>query len=81
MVFKVDLQPHTDTSLTLLVATVTIMPGSVVLGFSPDKREMYVHAIGLDSTRDARESIHRVERAIMSFMPHPPSPALIKEAT
>ncbi|RJF69102.1 Na+/H+ antiporter subunit E [Deinococcus cavernae] len=77
MVFKVNLQPHTDTTLTLLVATVTLMPGSVVLGFSPDRHEMYVHAIGLDNTRAARESIHRVESALSAFLPTPS----LKEAT
>lgn len=78
MIFKVNLHPHTDTTLTLLTATVTLMPGSVVLGFSPDRREMYVHAIGLENTRTARESIHRVERALNAFLP--PAPPL-KEAT
>lgn len=71
MIFKVELQPHSEISLTLLVVTVTLMPGSVVLGFSADKREMYVHAIGLEHTRAARESIYRVERALMGFLPSP----------
>lgn len=69
MIFKVNLHPHTDTTLTLLTATVTLMPGSVVLGFSPDRGEMYVHAIGLENTRTARASIHRVESALMAFLP------------
>ena len=76
MIFRVDIQPHTDATLTLLVATVTLMPGSVVLGFSPDRREMYVHAIGLENTRAARESVHRVERALSAILPQP-----LKEAS
>ncbi|MFC3862339.1 Na+/H+ antiporter subunit E [Deinococcus antarcticus] len=69
MIFKVEIHPHTDTTLTLLAATVTLMPGSVVLGFSQDRREMFVHAIGLENTRTARASIHRVESALMAFLP------------
>lgn len=71
MIFKVNIEPHTDSTLTLLVATVTLMPGSVVLGFNSDRSEMYVHSIGLDSTRAARVSIQRVERALMDFLPQP----------
>lgn len=78
MIFKVEIHPHTDTTLTLLAATVTLMPGSVVLGFSQDRREMFVHSIGLENTRTARASIHRVESALMAFLP--PAPPL-KEAT
>lgn len=69
MIFKVNLQPHTEISLTLLTAVATLLPGSVVMGFSADKREMYVHSVGLENTRAARESIHRIERALLAFMP------------
>lgn len=72
MIFKVPIHLHKDTSLTLFVAAVTLMPGSVVLGFSPDRREMYVHAIGLADTRAARESILKIERAMLAFLPHAP---------
>ncbi len=68
MIFKVSLQPHNDLSLTMLVASVTLMPGSVVLGFSRDQREMYVHAIGLANTHEATASVKRIENALLAFL-------------
>lgn len=69
MIFKVPVQLHDDVTLTLFVAAVTLMPGSVVLGFSPDRRTMYVHAIGLADTHAARESILKIERSVLAFLP------------
>lgn len=74
MIFRVPLAQHSDLSLTILTAVVTLMPGSVILGFDRDNREMYVHAIGLENTRQAREGILRVERALLAFLPTPHTP-------
>lgn len=71
MIFKVNIVSHDELTLTLFVAMVNLMPGTVVLGFSPNRRTMYVHAIGLADTAAARESILRIERAMQAFMPLP----------
>ncbi len=74
MIFSVPLRIHSDVGQTLLTAMVTLMPGSVVLGFSPDRHTMYVHAIGLADTRAARLSITRLEDALLRFLPAPAPP-------
>ena len=48
-------------TMTLLAAVITLMPGTVALGFSPDRRILYAHAIGTPSARAAHASIVRVE--------------------
>ena len=81
MIFAVPVRLRTDLGQTLLTAMVTLMPGSVVLGFSPDRRTMYVHAVGLHDTRAARQSVIRVEDALLRFLPQPPTPHPAKETS
>ena len=71
MIFSVPLRPHTDLSLTLLTATVTLMPGSVVLGFDAGRTRMYMHGIGLASPEEARAGVKNVERLLLDFLPAP----------
>lgn len=75
MIFAVPLRLRSDLGQTLLTALVTLMPGSVVLGFSSDRRTMYVHAIGLPDTRAARQSVVRVEDALLRVLPGAATPA------
>lgn len=75
MVVAVPIRLRSDSAQTLLTAVITLMPGSVVLGFSPDRRELYLHIVGTRNTREARESIWRVEAQLLNFLPAPGEPA------
>lgn len=75
MIFSVPLRVQSEVGQTLLVSIVTLLPGSVVLGFSSDRRRMYVHAIGLESTQEARASIIKVEDALLGIFPNVPQEA------
>ncbi|WP_034387699.1 Na+/H+ antiporter subunit E [Deinococcus sp. YIM 77859] len=65
MIISVRLQLEGDTALTLLASITGLMPGTVALGFSPDRQTMYVHAAGMADVRSARSSIWEVERRLL----------------
>ncbi|MEF2280231.1 Na+/H+ antiporter subunit E [Deinococcus sp. YIM 134068] len=75
MIVAVPLRVEGDGPLTFLVAVTNLMPGTVTVGFSPDRRTMYAHAIGTPDPRTTRESVHRVEdrllRVLRPTSPHP----------
>ena len=73
MIVAVPLRVQGDGALTLLAATLTLMPGTVVMGFSADRRTLYAHAIGTPSAQAARAAIVRVEDRLLPFFP-PRSP-------
>jgi multicomponent Na+:H+ antiporter subunit E len=73
LIVGVPLRVSGDTALTLLAAVITLMPGTVALGFSADRRTLYAHAIGTASAQSARDSILRVEKYLLRLTP--PSPA------
>lgn len=68
VIVQVPLLSKTDTQRTLLAATITLMPGTVAMGFSPDRRVMYAHAIGTPDAEAARQSIIKVEREILGVI-------------
>jgi multicomponent Na+:H+ antiporter subunit E len=65
MIIAYPLQMRGDTAQTLLAATIALMPGSVAMGFNPQRTVMYVHTIGLGSVREARASLRKVEDALL----------------
>lgn len=68
MIVAVPLTLKTDTGLTLLAALITLMPGTVAMGFSPDRRRLYAHAVGLPGPNEAVESILKVERQLLGVL-------------
>ena len=48
-----------------------MLPGTVALGFSPDRRVLYVHALGMRDSRAARESVLEVERRLLRITGSP----------
>lgn len=50
-----------DTSQTMFVAVLTLMPGSVVIGFNADRTKLYAHAIGFRTAQAAKASFGKVE--------------------
>lgn len=79
MIIEVPLRSETDSQRTLLVALLTLMPGTVAMGFSPDKRRMYAHTIGMSDIDKAHESIIKTERDLLNvlapeLLENPPTP-------
>ncbi|MDO4244720.1 MAG: Na+/H+ antiporter subunit E [Deinococcus sp.] len=69
VIVTVPLRLRSELSLTLLAAVITLMPGTVAMGLSADRRTLYAHAVGLPDLDAARESILRVERELLRFLP------------
>lgn len=65
MIVAYPMRLRGDTAQTLLAATIALMPGSVAMGFNPERTVMYVHTIGLGSVREARASLKKVEGALL----------------
>lgn len=67
-VIGVPLRVRSDAALTLLSVVITLLPGTVAMGFSDDRRTLYAHAINDESPDDARASVTRMESLILGFM-------------
>ena len=75
-IVAVPLHLSGDTPLTIFSATLTLMPGTVVMGFSEDRRTLYAHAIGLPDAESARRSIRQLETRLLGVL----APAPLEEA-
>lgn len=74
-IVAVPLRLRGDGALTFLAASIGLMPGTVVMGFSPDRRVLYAHAIGMPEAGSAHTSILRVEDHLLRVLsPHPAPP-------
>lgn len=73
MIVGVPLRVSGDGPMTLLAVIITLMPGTVALGFSADRRTLYAHAIGTASAQAAHDSVRRVEDHLLR-LGAPPSP-------
>lgn len=67
-IVAVPLRVTSDGAITLLSATITLLPGTVAMGVSEDKSVLYAHAIGEKDIDKARASIVRIEDLILGFM-------------
>lgn len=67
-VLAVPLRLQSDGAISLLAATITLLPGTVAMGVSADKAVLYAHAIGEADVAKARASITRIETLILGFM-------------
>jgi multicomponent Na+:H+ antiporter subunit E len=66
-VIAVELRLQSDAALSLLSATITLLPGTVAMGFSPDRKFLYAHAMGAEP-ETARRGVRRIEELILGFM-------------
>lgn len=73
LIVEVPLRLRGEGLLTVLSASITLMPGTVTMGLSRDRRTLYAHAIGTADAETARASILRVERYLLP-MDAPPLP-------
>ncbi|MEM6428566.1 MAG: Na+/H+ antiporter subunit E [Deinococcota bacterium] len=67
-IIAVPLTVTSDAAIALLSAAITLLPGTVALGTSEDKCQLYAHAIGASDIADARDSVLRIEKLILRFM-------------
>ncbi|WP_034387044.1 Na+/H+ antiporter subunit E [Deinococcus sp. YIM 77859] len=77
MIVAVPLRVSGDHAQTLLAAAITLMPGTVALGFSADRRLLYAHAIGAESAQAARASILKVEAHLLRCLTPVPQGAAL----
>lgn len=74
MIIAYPLRLSGDTAQTVLAATITLMPGSVAMGFDPGRSVLYAHVIGARSPQAARESLKKVEDALLPLYGQSASP-------
>ena len=67
-VVAVPLRIESDAAISLLSATITLLPGTVAMGTSEDGRTLYAHAIGEADPESSRAGIRRIEELILGFM-------------
>ncbi|UCH25894.1 MAG: Na+/H+ antiporter subunit E [Trueperaceae bacterium] len=67
-VIAFPLRVRSEAAITLLSATITLLPGTVAMGVSSDRRTLYAHAIGEADVERSRESVRRIEELILGFM-------------
>ena len=67
-VIAVPIRLESDAAIALLSATITLLPGTVAMGVSNDRKNLYAHAMGTKSVEDAKEAVTRMETLIMGFM-------------
>lgn len=68
VIVAVPLRVESDAAIATLAATITLLPGTVAMGVSLDRRTLYAHAIGLPTLDAARASITSVEDRLLKFM-------------
>lgn len=67
-VIAVPLRVRSDAAISLLSAAITLLPGTVAMGTSEDRRVLYAHAIGTADPAKARDSVVRIEELILGFL-------------
>lgn len=67
-VIGIPLRVRSDAAVTLLSVVITLLPGTVAMGVSEDRRTLYAHAINDEDPDDARASVTRMESLILGFM-------------
>lgn len=67
-VIAVPLRLESDAGISLLSATITLLPGTVAMGVSADRKLLYAHAINIQDVDRARDSVTQMETRILGFM-------------
>lgn len=67
-IIAVPLRLESDQAISLLAMTITLLPGTVAMGVSHDKRTLYAHAIGIEDIKEAQDSVSKIESLILGFM-------------
>ncbi len=67
-IIAVPLRLESDAAISLLSATITLLPGTVAMGVSADRKLLYAHAINIPDVARARDSVMQMETRILRFM-------------
>lgn len=67
-IVAVPLSVKSDAAIALLGLAISLIPGTVPMAISNDRRYMYCHAVNLRDPDDQRRGIHRIEALILEFM-------------
>jgi multicomponent Na+:H+ antiporter subunit E len=67
-VIAVPLRLRSEVGINLLAATITLLPGTVAMGVSADRKTLYAHAIASADPDHARAGVLRMETLIMGFL-------------
>lgn len=67
-IIAVPLRIESDAAISLLSAAITLLPGTVAMGVSEDRRTLYAHAIAEADPDRSRASVTRIEDLILGFM-------------
>lgn len=67
-IIAVPLRVESDLAISLLSAAITLLPGTVAMGTSDDRRLLYAHAITESDPERSRASVTRIEDLILGFM-------------
>ena len=67
-VIAVPLRLTSNAGISLLSATITLLPGTVAMGVSADRKRLYAHAINTLTLEQARASVTEMETHILRFM-------------
>lgn len=65
-IFTLETELETDWEITLLATLITLTPGTVTMAVSPNKKELYIHAMDIVDMKDAVHAIkNSFEKHIM----------------
>lgn len=67
-IIAVPLRIESDAAIAVLSASITLLPGTVAMGVSEDRRTLYAHAISEADPERSRASVTRIEDLILGFM-------------
>lgn len=67
-VIAVPLRVRSEGAIALLSAAITLLPGTVAMGVSADRRLLYAHAIAILDLQEAKDAVSRMETLILGFM-------------
>lgn len=59
-IFTLETELETDWEITLLATLITLTPGTVTMAVSPDKKELYIHAMDIV---DMKEAVHAIKNS------------------
>ena len=67
-IIAVPLRVESDAAISLLSGAITILPGTVAMGVSEDRKTLYAHAIADADPEKSHANVIRIEDLILGFM-------------
>lgn len=64
-ILVVPLEAKTDSEITILANLVSLTPGSLTLGVTPDRGALFVHVMFIDDAEAERSAIKAIETRVL----------------